>query len=98
MSRHVGARISNPKRSAHPKQELHSSVNKGPVPFDGDYEGIRPGRWYSHSLAWGRPIMHLAGIIPRTVLDHKGEEIRRLVVKGPDGDCIVSHVDPESME
>ena len=87
-----------PKPVRPPKAKmLQSSVAKDPVAFNCEYAGIRQGRWYCHDLNWERSIMHSAGIIPRLVLDHKGADIRRLVVKGPHGDCVVSHVDDESM-
>ena len=38
-----------------------------------------------------------SGVSPRIVLDHKGVDIRRLVIKCPQGDCSITAVDYESM-
>ena len=76
---------------------LPSSIRKAPVIMDGQYEGVKPGRWYSHGLTGDRFMLHSAGIIPRKTLDHKGVELRRLTVKTADGDCVISHVDKDNM-
>ena len=66
--------------------------------FDGLYEGVAPGHGYTHTIGYDRAMMHAAGIIPKVVFDQKASEIRRIVAKCDGGDCIVSQVDPESME
>ncbi|MDA8584279.1 hypothetical protein N9L68_08580 [bacterium] len=76
---------------------LHCSVTKPPVTFDGLFEGIRQGKWYSHSIDYERRNLLSSGISPRVFLDHKGVEIRRLAIKCPQGDCTITAVDYENM-
>ena len=76
---------------------LHCSVTKPLVTFEGLFEGIRFGKWYSHSIDYERRMLLLSGISLRVVLDHKGVEIRRLAIKCPEGDCTITAVDYESM-
>ena len=36
--------------------------------------------FHTHDIDWVRTDMHAAGIIPRVTLDHKAQEIRRLII------------------